>query len=71
MTHRNDGGEASIMAWTAEDLRDKAQRCRNLQRVAVSDDIRDQLREWADDFDTEAEMIEERDRANSRAGGAR
>lgn len=48
------------MAWTAEELRDKAQRCRDLMRVAARDDIRDQLREWADDFDAEARIMEKR-----------
>ena len=51
------------MAWTAEDFRDKAQRCRELLRLAVRDDLRVQLCEWAHDFDAEAEMIEKRDHA--------
>jgi len=46
------------MAWTAQDFRDKAQRCRELLRVAIRDDVREQLREWAQDFDAEAERIE-------------
>ena len=46
------------MAWTAQDFRDKAQRCRELLRVAIRDDVREQLREWAADFDAEAERIE-------------
>ena len=56
------------MAWTAEDFRDKAERCRVLLRVAVRDDVREQLREWAHDFDAEAEMIEKRDHAIERRG---
>jgi len=35
-----------------------ADRCRELQRVAVRDDIREQLRQWAEDFEAEAETIE-------------
>jgi hypothetical protein len=41
-----------------QDLRAKAQRCRDLLRTAVRPDVRDQLREWADDFDVEAEQKE-------------
>ena len=40
----------------AQDLRAKAQRCRDLLRTAVRPDVRDQLREWAKDFDAEAEQ---------------
>ena len=53
------------MAWTPQKFRDEAQRCRDLLQVAIRDDVRDQLREWAVDFDAEAEMIEERDRAHT------
>jgi hypothetical protein len=35
-----------------------ADRCRELQRVAVRDEIREQLRQWASDFDAEAEAVE-------------
>ena len=42
-------------------LRARADRCRELLRVAVRDDIREQLRQWADDFDDEAHALE-RDR---------
>ena len=35
-----------------------ADRCRELQRVAVRDDIREQLRQWAEDFEAEAEAVE-------------
>jgi hypothetical protein len=34
-----------------------ADRCRELERVAVRDDIREQLRQWAIDFDAEAEAV--------------
>ena len=42
----------------AREFRAMAERCRELQRVAARDDIREQLRQWADDFDDEAEAIE-------------
>ena len=42
----------------AEDFRAKAQRCRELMRIAVRQEVRDQLREWADDFEDEAEAVE-------------
>ena len=42
----------------AEDFRAKAQRCRDLMRIAVRQEVRDQLREWADDFEDEAEAVE-------------
>jgi hypothetical protein len=43
---------------TAAEFRTMADRCRELQRIAVRDEIREQLRQWADEFDTEAEAIE-------------
>jgi len=49
----------------AENLRAKAQRCRDLQRIAVRQEVRDQLREWADDFEVEAEVIDRRALARS------
>jgi hypothetical protein len=42
----------------AEDFRAKAQRCRDLLEIAVKQEVKDQLREWADDFEAEAEAIE-------------
>ena len=39
-------------------LRARADRCRELLRVAVRDDIREQLRQWADEFDDEADALE-------------
>jgi hypothetical protein len=35
-----------------------AERCRELQRVAVRDDVREQLSQWAEDFETEAETVD-------------
>jgi hypothetical protein len=42
----------------AREFRALAHRCRELQRVAVRDDIREQLRQWAIDFEAEAETVE-------------
>jgi len=42
-------------AMDAQQFRVLADRCRELGRVAVTDDIREQLRQWAVDFDAEAE----------------
>jgi hypothetical protein len=42
----------------AATVRARAQRCRDLLRVAVSDEVRAQLRHWAEEFDAEAEAIE-------------
>ena len=42
----------------ARTLRARADRCRELLRVASRDDIREQLRQWADDFDDEADALE-------------
>ena len=41
----------------AREFRAIAERCRELQRVAVRDDIREQLRQWAEDFEAEADAI--------------
>ncbi len=42
----------------AQGFRALAQRCRDLLRVAARDDLREQLRQWAEDFDAEADAIE-------------
>jgi hypothetical protein len=39
-------------------LRARADRCRELLRVAVRDDVREQLRQWANEFDEEADELE-------------
>ena len=52
------GGEKGRLAVNAREFRAMADRCRELQRVAVRDDIREQLRQWAEDFDDEADAIE-------------
>jgi hypothetical protein len=42
----------------AQDFREMVQRCHELIRVAVREEVRDQLRVWAEDFESEAEAIE-------------
>jgi hypothetical protein len=42
----------------AREFRAMADRCRALHRVAVRDEVREQLRQWTEDFDAEAEAIE-------------
>jgi hypothetical protein len=42
----------------AHDMRALAQRCRELSRIATDPEIKEQLVEWIDDFETEAEAIE-------------
>jgi len=42
----------------AREFRAMADRCRELQRGTVRDDIREQLRQWAEDFEAEAEAAE-------------
>ena len=42
----------------ARESRALAERCRELQRVAASDDVREQLRQWAEDVEDEAESIQ-------------
>jgi hypothetical protein len=43
----------------AREFRAMADRCRELHRIAVRDEVREQLRQWAEDFEAEAEAIEE------------
>ena len=35
-----------------------ADRCRELHRIAVRDEVREQLRQWAIDFEAEAETVQ-------------
>jgi hypothetical protein len=46
----------------AAGFRALADRCRELTRVAVRDDIRRQLRQWSEDFDAEADAAEKTQR---------
>ena len=50
----------------AQDFRAMAQRCRDLLLIAVRPEVKEQLRQWVDDFENEAEAMEGR---KSRAKG--
>ena len=52
---RGEEGRASM---DAQDFREMVQRCLELVQVAVREDVKDQLRVWAEDFESEAEAIE-------------
>ena len=41
----------------AREYQAMADRCRELLRIAVRDEVREQLRQWADDFEAEADKI--------------
>ena len=42
----------------AREFRHMAERCRELQRIAVRDEMREQLRQWSVDFEAEAKAVE-------------
>ena len=42
----------------AREFRALADRCRELERIAVRDELRQQLRQWVEDFEAEAKAIE-------------
>jgi hypothetical protein len=41
----------------AQKIRDLAERCRELHRVAIHQEVNEQLRQWAIDFEAEAEAM--------------
>jgi hypothetical protein len=43
----------------APEFRAMADKCRELLRIAVRDEVREQLRQWAEDFDAEADDLEQ------------
>jgi hypothetical protein len=53
-----NGGERRDDMLDPDDMRTRAQRCRELLRVAVRPEVKEQLREWADDFEEEAAALE-------------
>jgi hypothetical protein len=53
-------GERRRLPMDAQGFRALAQRCRELSRIAARSEIREQLREWVDDFEAEAEAVEGR-----------
>ena len=42
----------------AREFRAMADRCRELHRIAIRDEVREQLRQWAIDLDAEADALE-------------
>ena len=50
-------GRKATVSVNAQASRALAQRCRDLLHVAVRSDVKEQLRQWVDDFD-EAEAME-------------
>ena len=42
----------------AQDSRALAQRCRDLLRIAVRSEVKEQLRQWVVDFEDEADAME-------------
>ncbi len=44
----------------AQEFRALAQRCRELSQTAALLEVREQLREWVDDFEAEAKAVEGR-----------
>ena len=47
----------------AKDFQALADRCRELARIAIDDEVREQLRQWVHDFEAEAEAAEKNRRA--------
>jgi hypothetical protein len=47
-------------------MRARAQRCRELLRIAVRPEVKEQLREWAEEFEEDAAALE----GSTRRGGA-
>ena len=43
---------------TAREFRALADRCRALERIAERDEVRQQLRQWVEDFEAEAKAVE-------------
>ena len=52
-------GERRRFPMNAQGFRAQAQRCRDLSLIAARPEVREQLREWVDDFEAEAEAAEE------------
>ena len=53
-------GERQRFPMDAQGFRALAQRCRDLSQIATLSEVREQLREWVDDFEAEAEAAERR-----------
>lgn len=55
-------GGRRFIAMDARNLRARAQRCWELLRFAVKPEVKEQLREWAEDFEAEAAAKEKKER---------
>ena len=44
----------------SEDFRALAQRCRDLMQISSRSEVKEQLRQWIDDFEDEAQAMEGR-----------
>ena len=53
-------GRKVTVSVDAQDFRALAQRCRDLLQIAVRSEVKEQLRQWVDDFEDEAEALEGR-----------
>ena len=53
-------GRKAALTVDVEDFWALAQRCRDLLRVATRSEVKEQLRQWIDDFEDEAEAMEGR-----------
>jgi hypothetical protein len=51
---KRKGGRKATVCVNAQDSRALAQRCRDLLRIAVRSEVKEQLRQWVDDFEDEA-----------------
>ena len=56
----NGGGRKAVISVDAQNLRARAQRCWELLRLAVKPEVKEQLREWAKDFEAEAAAQEKK-----------
>jgi len=55
-------GGRRFIPMDAHNLRARAQRCWELLRLAVKPEVKEQLREWAEDFEAEAAAKERKER---------
>jgi hypothetical protein len=56
----NVRGRKATVSVHAQDTRALAQRCRDMQRIAVKSEVKELLRQWADVFEDDAEAMEGR-----------
>ena len=54
------GGRKAVISVDAHSLRAQAQRCWEMLRLAVKPEVKEQLREWAKDFEAAAAAKEKK-----------